>query len=316
MLSPSFFARYRVTPTPWLHHGISALVKAEMGLVGHRIIVEGSERLLDRPALYCTNSTQTYDFLTFLRALHDRRRPVVTVTKAKNYHQPAMAFVLRRKGVVPLASRGYLILLDVMATVGRRPTDSEYRALRDHVDRGVPLPDDALTRVLGARRRRLLDHAYDGDGDWGAFIQRVFAACMQETLRLMREAVVAGYSVQIYPEGTVSPRLGVGRSGAVQFAHALSLPVVPVGMSGCPAAYRGTSPVPARGRVTMRVGEVVDVALPPGHIAFDPGSERQHAAALTETTARVMEALNGLLDPPFRRGEGPPPPGKGLRAHL
>lgn len=115
------------------------------------------------------------------------------------------------------------------------------------------------------------------------------------------KAVATGHHVHIYPEGTVSPRLATGRRGAVQLAHALGLPIVPVGMSGCPDAFVGATPVPKRGHIRVRIGAPLAVHLPPTHEAFRRSDERTHRAALDHATARLMDALDGLLDAPYRR---------------
>ncbi len=323
MLTPAFYRDYRVLPTPWCTNAVRLLFTANVGLARTRIRVEGWERLPPSPVLVATNATQKNDFMAFRWAAHQRGRPCVTVTKAKNYHQAAMGFVLRRVGVVPIASKGYFLLLDFSRQVGRRPTDAEYRALRDHLDRGLPLPDGAPFDDLRRAHRRLLDRDFDpGREDWRAFQRRLYAESLAETLRLSREAVRAGFDVQMYPEGTVAPRLGRGRHGVVQLAWALGLPIVPVGMSGCPDAFAGDSPLLRLrgGDVTIRVGE--PLALPPdllpaGFRPFHPEDEAASRAALEGFVgARLMPAIDALLDPPFRHVEGDTFAGKGTRAFL
>jgi 1-acyl-sn-glycerol-3-phosphate acyltransferase len=323
VLTPAFYRDYRVLPTPWCTNAVRLLFGANAALARTRFRVEGWERLPASPVLVATNSTQKNDFMAFRWVAHRRGRPCVTVTKAKNYHQAAMSFVLRRVGVVPIASKGYFLLLDFTRHVGRRPTDAEYRALRDHLDHGAPLPAGAPFDGLLRARRALLDHAFDpGREDWRTFQRRLYAASLAETLRLSREAVRAGFDVQMYPEGTVAPRLGRGRHGAVQLAWALGLPIVPVGMSGCPGAFAGDSPLLRLrgGDVTIRVGDPIALPrgfLPAGFRPFVPGDEAAHRATLDGFVGeRLMPALDALLDPPFRRVEGDTFAGKGTRAFL
>src|SRR5947209_20549346 len=106
---------------------------------------------------------------------------------------------------------------------------------------------------------------------------------MQASLRLAGEAVAAGCHLQIYPEGTVSSRLAQGRSGAVQFAKALGLPVVPVGMSGCREAFHGQGLRLRGGEIAIRIGEPFQLpagALPAEFRPFDPDHEERYRSAL------------------------------------
>ncbi len=48
--------------------------------------------------------------------------------------------MLAHCGVIPLAARGYVLLVGAERVAGRRLTEAEHRACRDHIDRGVPLP--------------------------------------------------------------------------------------------------------------------------------------------------------------------------------
>lgn len=316
MLTPRFFAEYRAVPTSWFWGPLAGTLRGLMGAVGFEVDVQGAEHLPKTPALLCTNSTHTYDFLALMKGLDQVGRRVVSVTKAKNFHNPAMAFAMKRTGTIPLASRGYLIMVDFVAVHGRRPDEREYRMLRDHLDDGAPLPDEAPFRSVLLRPRVMHGVPFDASQPWREVMLDVFRRFAAESVRLARTAIDAGALVQIYPEGTVSPRLGIGRGGAVQLAHALGVPLLPVGMSGCPQAFFGQTPLPASGRITLRVGPALEVALPDGHRAFEPGDERRHASEIGRATARVMGAIDSLLDDDYRHAPERTPPGKGLRALL
>ena len=309
-LTPEFFAAHDAVPAPVFHSLVKSATRTALAFAGSRVDVEGE--LPRTPALLCTNATHRYDFITLMKAVDQSGARVVSVSKAKNFHSAPLAFMMKRCGVVPLASRGYFILADFMAVHGRRPTDDEYRALRAHVDDGTPLSGDELTRMT-TTARRIAGRAFDPQGilggptTWRAAIEGAFAFSTSETVRLARAAVDVGHHVQIYPEGTVSARLGTGRRGAVQLAHALGLPIVPVGMSGCPDVFVGNTPLPKRGRVVVRVGAPLNVSLPREHRAFLPADERDHRAALDHATEQVMDALDGLLDAKYRRASSPVP---------
>lgn len=317
MLTPSFYERYHPLPQAPAWPLLAGALRGWMRAVSFRVEMIGAERLPTRPALLCTNSTQRHDFLALMRGLDERGQRVVTFTKAKNYHSPLSRFVMRRAGVVPLASRGYVIAVDLRELLRRRPTDAEYRAVRDHVDGDIPLP--AALRALQERPRDVVGVPFDpGATSYRDHVQEVYRRSLAETVRLARVAVDAGYHLQIYPEGTVSRRLGVGRIGAVQFAKALGLAIVPIGMSGCPEAFWGESPVPTRGTVRIRVGEPLDLAglLPADHRPFHPDDEAVHRAALQSATATLMGSIGALVEAPHQRPRDGALPSKGVRAFL
>lgn len=323
MLTPAFFDAYRVLPSERWERAVRAVVALNLRLSNSSITVSGLERLPARPALLATNSTQKYDFLALRFPLFSRGVRVVTVTKGKNYHSPAMAALLGRTGVVPLASRGYLILADFLDVVGRRPSVEEYRALRDQIDDhdgSRAWPSGPPFDALGARSRRVLGHPYDpASAGYGAAMRATWRAMMRRTLSLAEEAVRAGYHVQMYPEGTVSPRLSAGRIGAVQLARALSLPIVPIGMSGCPETFAGATPLTRGGRVHIEIGAPWSPpaeALPADFEPFDPASEARHRATLQALTEELMGRLDGLVDARHKRDPAAKSAPPDLRKHL
>ncbi|HTE53933.1 MAG TPA: hypothetical protein VK698_23925 [Kofleriaceae bacterium] len=322
MLTPAFYARYQVVPRPGWLTVARALFGANAALAGTRFCVEGTGRVPAGPVLFATNSTQQNDFLAFRWVAERAGRRCVTVAKAKNYHDAAMAFALRRLGVVPIASKGYLLLCDFTATIGRRPTDSEYRALREYLDHGASLPAGEPYATLTSRPRAIVGRRFEPAGAaLRDHLRATYVASLGETVRLARVAVAAGQDVQIYPEGTVAPRLGRCRVGAVQLAWALGTPIVPVGLSACPRAFAGVTPfLRPGGAVTVRFGAPLALApgfLPAAFRAFQPEDEAGARGVLERfTDERLMPAIDALLDPPFRHDPADPWAGKGTRAHL
>ncbi len=303
MLTPDYLRSFDPLPRPTFERAARGVLEMMERFSGTHLEVEGFEPP-SRPVLYATNSTQRNDFLALRLALARRAVKVTTVTKARTYHEGS-GHVAAWLGTIPIASRGYVLLVDFVAVNGRRPTDAEYRLLRDHVDQGTALPSsDAFGRLVSVPRE-LLGHAVDPACEpYADAVHRVYGALMQETLRLMRTAVARGHSIQLYPEGTVSPRLGVGRIGAVQAAHALGLDIVPVGMSGCPEVIRGDGLLLTGGTIRLRFGEPLRhplATLPEGFQAFEPASERAHRPALLAATEVLMSRLDGLLDERYRR---------------
>jgi 1-acyl-sn-glycerol-3-phosphate acyltransferase len=303
MLDLDYLARYRVLPDPLWEGAVAGGFGRCEDLTRTRLALHDFAPP-ESPVLYATNSTQKYDFMTFRSAMRRRGQRIVTVTKAKSYHDRLMEPVLARTGVIPLASRGYVILADTTRTAGRRPTEEEYRACRDHLDRGAELPSTAFFDGLRTRPRSILGVPFDPATRglreaWRA----VYRALLGEALRFAREAVAAGFSIHIYPEGTVASRLGKGRVGVIQLAQALGVRVVPVGMSGCRQVFLGASAALRGGTVDLRFGAAYlpDLAaLPGGFRAFDPDDEDRHRATLQGATDALMTRIDALLAPAYQ----------------
>ena len=306
MLDLDRFARYAIVPSPRWIRGTGALLDVNAALTRSRVVVEGTEHLPETPALVATNSTQKYDFMPIRWALHRRGVRMVTITKAKNYHSRPFAYFLGKTGVVPLASRGYFLVLDFQRVHRRRPTEDEYRALRTYLSDGTPLPDSLALRALETTPRGLLGETFAPSSEtYRDVLARLYRRMMGESLRLCREALDAGYHVQIYPEGTVSTRLAEGRIGAVQFALALGVPIVPAGMNGCRAGMR--SVFLGGGEIRVRVGAPYvfpKATVPDDFRPFDPDHERACRAALQAGTDDLMGRIDALLDPELRRAPG------------
>ncbi len=320
MLTLPYLARYDVIPSRLWEGAVAGLFCRYEDVTGTRLALHGFTPPA-RPVLYATNSTQKYDFMTFRSAMRRNGQSLVTVTKAKNYHSPVMRPVLERTGVIPLASRGYVILVDARAVFGREASDEEYRAMRDHLDRGVDLPAGPHFDALRARPRDILGVAFDPRAEtlrdaW----RKGYSKLLGEALRFARASIAAGYSVQIYPEGTVSSRLGKGRIGAMVFARALGVEVVPVGMSGCRDVFVGPSLRLRGGVVDLRFGAPYEpdfTGLAEDFAPFDPDHEDRGRPALQRATDDLMDRIDALLSPACRRQEGFTPDGtRGTRRFL
>ena len=312
MIDLGYLARYRILPSaPW-QRAVAAAYQPLERLTRTRLIFHDFQPP-PRPVIYASNSSQKYDFLTFRSAMWARDLPVATITKAKNYHVAWMRPVMENTGVVPLASKGYVILRDATAALGRRPTEDEYRALRDHLDRDEPLPDAPPFLTLRTRPRDILGRPFDpATTSLRAAWQAVYSALLGEAVRLCREAVAAGHSIHIYPEGTVSSRLSAGRIGAMMFAQSLGLPIVPVGISGAREAFRGATPLLRGGTIDFRFGAAYrpDLSdLPADFRAFDPAHERRDRDVLQRATDDLMTRINGLLAPDYQRRDDHVPDG-------
>lgn len=122
------------------------------------------------------------------------------------------------------------------------------------------------------------------------------AAGATQTIAQSKTLVEHGRGVIVYPEGTLTrdPDLWPmrGKSGAVRLALAGGLPVIPMAQWGTQKIMgryqKGLSLWPLRKRVQVLIGDPVDL------------SDLQHRAgettAITEATARVMNAITALLE--------------------
>lgn len=308
MLDLAYLSRYSALPDARWESAVAAAYLGMERATGTRVTARDFVEPAG-PVLYATNSTQKYDFLTFRGVTRRAGQRVVTVTKARSYHSRVMEPVLAHTGVIPLASRGYVLLMDAARVFGRRPSDEEYRACRDHLDRGTALPPAPHFDALQSTPRSVLGVPFDPSrGTLRDCWRGCYRALLGEALRFARESVAAGCSVHMYPEGTVSSRLGPGRIGAVMFAHALGVPIVPAGMSGCRAVFRGQSMALRGGDVEVRFGESYLPALddlPAGFRAFDPDHEDAARPALQRATDDLMDRLDALLSPDCRRADLP-----------
>lgn len=284
----------------WVIGLMSVVLGVGLNLPGRRVrfVVEGWEHMPPEPVLTVANHTHFMDWSVLRWVSWRRGRPITNWVKPRSY-EDGYGPLFDRSANVPLVSRGYLIAADVRAVHGRKPTEGEYRALRDHVDTGVPLPEEPFFQAMGERPRSILGLAFDpAIESWRSCVERLYHRMMQVTLRHTRTLVDRGLDLQIMPQGVTARRLTEGKPGAVQAAQALGLKVVPIGINGFPQAYGNGGMIPSPGgTVTVRVGEPFGVEPIEGLEPFLPSSERAHAAALRERTAAMMARIRPLLDP-------------------
>jgi len=305
MLTAAAFRRHRAIPHPaWLWLGGTAYDLQER-LTATRVEVEGFDRLPREPVLLVSNATHMFDFFPLRCLLRRAGVPAVSVAKAKYFQGTAMSWAFGKVGVVPILSRGYLVVADFIAVHGRRPAESEYRVLRNHLDAHASLPAHPVFDALRDRHRAVCGFPFAPRAEsYRTAMLRTYERCMAETIRLARTAVTAGHHVHLYPEGTVSSRLGAGRRGAVQIARALGLAIQPVGISGCREAFQSPrSPRLRGGRITIRFGDPwrdATAALPSSFQPFNAQHERDCAPLLNDATHALMRRLDALLDPAYR----------------
>jgi len=289
---------------PGSRRGLTGLMVGVLGLglnlPGRRVRfeVQGWGEVPTEPCVIVANHTHFMDWVALRWVAWRRGVRLCNWVKPRTYEEGWGRF-LDQTGNIPLASRGYLLAADVRAVHGRVPTEAEYRALRDHLDSGQPLPGDAFTAALTDTARDVLGVPFDpADESYRSFMEGLFHRMMQATLHHTRGLCDQGIHLQIMPEGVTSVRLTRGHPGALQAALALGLPLLPVGINGFPQAWGGKQLVPGRGgTVTVRVGPPFHPDPIDGHTPFLPASERANAEALATGTEAVMARIAALLDP-------------------
>jgi 1-acyl-sn-glycerol-3-phosphate acyltransferase len=268
------------------------------------IVLEGVDRLPDHPVIYAMNHTDFFNYWPFLYTLHRRlRRYAASWVKGKNYEHPAVSLFMRATNNIPVASRGYLITRDFIDAVGRRPTEDEYRAIRDALDEDRALPAGAVPRALLDTPRPMMGRAFDPAREpYLDALDALFRAMMRRFLELNREAMALGLDILVFPQGARSVRLSRGHIGLMQAALPLGATIVPVGSNGCDLLYPGKSFRAKPGRVVYRIGEPLgpevfaDLAPDDTLEPFSREHERAHRARLQALTDRVMDRINDLLD--------------------
>jgi 1-acyl-sn-glycerol-3-phosphate acyltransferase len=264
------------------------------------IAIEGPMPTGERPMIYACNHTHSLDFLPIRYAMYRRGQELCTWIKPRAYLSRMQSKLLENTGNIPIVSRGYLIAADFQQLIGRRPTEDEYSALRDHVDHGTKLGSSKVFEELRNTDRDMLGRSFESSRESYSYaIHQLFAQMMATTLDIAKRAAEAGRHMQIYPQGTVSPRLTAARTGIVQAAAALNLPVVPVGISGVPQALAGGLRRTG-GRIVIRFGSPIRVRAPEGFQAFHHDHERRAEHFLAARAADITEALDRLLDPPHQ----------------
>ncbi len=266
-----------------------------------RIVFEGLENIPDEPAVIAPNHTHKFDFLPIRSQLLTKHGiEMATWIKARDYQSGAMALFFDQTGNIPLVSRGYIIAADFKAVHGRKPTEDEYRSLRAWVDEVGPQPAGEVFRTLFETSRDVLGLPFDATGSYDENMRGIYATFMDETLGLAGRVRDAGYHQQIYPQGATSSQLTPGKTGAVQAALALDLPIVPVGMSGCREVFVGDSPLARGGEVIIRFGEPVSVAGAIDDVrAFQPDWETEHDEVLRTLTDDLMHRIADLVEPHY-----------------
>ena len=267
---------------------------------GVRVEIEDFPEM-SSPVLFAMNHSHYFDFMQSRRSMF-KQKGVMTTTfvKVRAFQNRLEGAYIKSMGNIPTISRGYLISADFAQLHQRKLDEDEYRALRNHINMGEPLPDEPCYRALQETPRDMLGFGFDPKQmTYREAVGACYSKAMATTIALARKVTDAGHCMHIYPEGLFSSRLSRGRIGAVQFALALDLPIVPVGFSGMNQLFPRKKMVPnKRGVLKMRFGKPyrLDRSRFEGFTPFSPADEIQFQDALKDETHQLMNRINDLLD--------------------
>lgn len=302
MLDLQLLSRVRLHPRPPAQL-IVATVLLRPNYTRVDLRIDGVEKIPATPVIFAMNHTDRYNYWPFQYAFwRAADRFTATWVKGKNYEHPLIAKFMEWTNNIPVASRGYLVVRDFTSTVGRKPTDEEYEALRKALDEGEDpaglVPKDILTKP-----RSMLGYDFHPSGEsYASAMSSLFAKLMERFVEMNEEAIDLGLNLLIFPQGTRSIRLSKGHVGLAQIAMHLKVPIVPVGCNGSDLVYPGGSPIARKGKIVYRIGDpitVEEIASLAPEVPFAPftrEAEQKHKACFRELTDRMMERINGLLD--------------------
>ncbi len=253
------------------------------------------------PVIFATNHSHVLDFLPLWLELLSRGEHLVGLVKARMYKNARNRTLMRWIGNnLPIVSRGYLIAADFRGLMGRRPTDEEYRNLRDHLDLGHSLPEKSPYREVTRTPREILGRSFRPEAEsYRAAMCDLYYRMMQHMVDSARVYVGQGHHIHIYPEGQIAQCLTRGHTGVVHLALALELDIVPVGVSGTREAFLGNTPLTKGGEFRVRFGEPLRVApdlVPRDFRPFHPIDQHQNEETLQSVADEVMQRLDGLVD--------------------
>ena len=282
-------------------------------LPGVEIVFENADRLPKQPVIFAMNHTDRYNYWPFQYRLWKKLgRFTATWVKGKYYENAAIGYFMEHTNNIPTVSRGYLISKDFIVAVGRRPSNDEYRALRDWVEGNAEAPAARIVpnEVL-KKPRNPLGRAFEPSQErYDEYINGLFAEMMRLFVGLNAQAFERGLDVLIFPQGTRSIRLSQGHPGLAQIALRFGRTVVPVGCSGSDKLYPGGNPFAKAGRVVYRFGEplgtaeLAEFAISEDFDPFTAEAQERHGETFQKMVDLIMERIDGLVDEPYRFADG------------
>jgi len=308
MLDLELMRRIRLRPRPLSQRLLAYGFLLPQYVVNSRVPItfEGQEKVPDDPVIFAMNHTDFYTFFPFMyHYIRFADRYTSAWVKGKNYDSRAMATFMEVTNNIPVPSRGYLLARDFLNTMERKPTEEEYRALRDHCERGGPT--DGIPAELLGRARDLFGHAFDPSKEsYQDALDAVFRTMMRIFVELNGQAFETGLDLLVFPQGGRSVRLSRGHVGMSQIALHYRRTIVPVGANNVDLVYPGKSVLAKPAEVVYRFGdpisyeEMAPFHVPEGFEPFSPEAEQRHREQFQGLVDMVMDRIEPLLDPRHR----------------
>ena len=278
------------------------------------IVFENAAHTPQRSVIFAMNHTDRYNYWPFqYKWWQDHGRFTATWVKGKYYENSVVATFMEHTNNIPTVSRGYLITKDCTQTLGRLPSDAEYRALRSWVDAesaGEPLNSEQLAVIpesLRTKARDILGHDFrPEEQNYASAINRLFSEMMRHFVALNHQALDKHLDILIFPQGTRSIHLSEGHIGLAEIALLFKIPIVPVGCSGSDKLYPGALPWARRGQVVYRFGEPIhyqdtsEFHIQEAYEPFTPTTETRYRKQFEGLTSLVMKRINDLVDEEYR----------------
>ena len=284
-------------------------------LPGIDIQVEGIDKIPNEPVIYAMNHTDRFNYFPFMYKMWKLEQRYITVwVKGKYYESPIVGAFMELTSNLPTVSRGYIITKDFTLTMGRRPKQAEYDALRALVNAEAEPDGDPSTVDVSAIPTKLFDTRRDilgvdfdpSEASYAVGINRVFTAMMAEFVRLNERSFELGLDLLVFPQGTRSIRLPRGRTGMMEVALRYRKTIVPIGCNGCDLVYTGSLPIGKSGTIVYRIGEPIpyeelsEFHIHEDYAPFSAEAEHRHRDKFQGAVDLVMDRINDLLDPEYQ----------------
>ena len=269
------------------------------------ILIENRERIpRGENVIFAMNHTDRFNYWPFQYQLWKMREyPFTTVwVKAKYYKNAFLAKGLDLCNLIPVPSMGYLIEEFYRKRFNHKMDKSLYRTVKDMIDGRIA--------EAGPQERAAIEALQAMGEHFGEFIRGYYEGVMAKVAELSRLALCEkNLNLIIFPEGTRSLKLAEGKTGLAQLALHTEKRIVPVACNNSENVYPGSLPIARSGRITYRIGEPLSVfdQLSPYRIGepftlFSRESQQRYSEQFEGVTRIVMERIDAMLDPKYRRG--------------
>ncbi|MGA1847483.1 lysophospholipid acyltransferase family protein [Deferribacter abyssi] len=271
-----------------------------------RIILEGLENLPDRPVIFVMNHTDRYNYWPFQFQLYMYRNKIphcftTTWVKLKYYESKLLAKFFNWTGNLPMPSKGYLMVKDLQKYFGKDKSvlNKYFNKLKNYIKGEL-----SEKELLSDKKFLSFLQYFD---NYKQYLEDRYKTLMTKAYNLCHDAIYnKKLNLLIFPEGTRSKKLIKGKTGAVQFAFSLNVPIVPVGCNGSDKAYTKNIPwIEKNKTIIYRIGKPIyfnnidQFKLDTDFIPFTEKAEK-NKILFEEATEYMMKKIAELLDDEYK----------------